>query len=341
MKESVIGMDIAKQVFQLHTVNRSSGTIERIKLRREEVLPFFANYPTSLVAIEACGSAHWWARQLQQLGHEVRLLAPRSVRPFVLRNKTDAADAQAIWTAVQQPGACTVAIKQVDQQAILSLHRLRAQLLKFRIMQSNALRGLFYEFGVVLPEGYTQLAKAVPEAFAEAENNVPPMLLESLREQWIRVLRLEEDIRVIELRLKRCLRENLDCQKVAAIPGVGLLTATAAVAALGDAKSFRSGRQFAAWLGLVPRQTGTGGRIRQLGLSKRGDTYLRTLLMHGARSIIARGQKSEWVERLLARRPYNVVVAALANKLARTLWAVLAKGSSYRAELFTACPVGH
>lgn len=341
MKESVIGMDIAKQVFQLHTVNRSSGTIERIKLRREEVLPFFANYPTSLVAIEACGSAHWWARQLQQLGHEVRLLAPRSVRPFVLRNKTDAADAQAIWTAVQQPGACTVAIKQVDQQAILSLHRLRAQLLKFRIMQSNALRGLFYEFGVVLPEGYTQLAKAVPEAFAEAENNVPPMLLESLREQWVRVLRLEEDIRVIELRLKRCLRENLDCQKVAAIPGVGLLTATAAVAALGDAKSFRSGRQFAAWLGLVPRQTGTGGRIRQLGLSKRGDTYLRTLLMHGARSIIARGQKSEWVERLLARRPYNVVVAALANKLARTLWAVLAKGSSYRAELFTACPVGH
>lgn len=341
MKESVIGMDIAKQVFQLHTVNRSSGTIERIKLRREEVLPFFANYPTSLVAIEACGSAHWWARQLQQLGHEVRLLAPRSVRPFVLRNKTDAADAQAIWTAVQQPGACTVAIKQVDQQAILSLHRLRAQLLKFRIMQSNALRGLFYEFGVVLPEGYTQLAKAVPEAFAEAENNVPPMLLESLREQWVRVLRLEEDIRVIELRLKRCLRENLDCQKVAAIPVVGLLTATAAVAALGDAKSFRSGRQFAAWLGLVPRQTGTGGRIRQLGLSKRGDTYLRTLLMHGARSIIARGQKSEWVERLLARRPYNVVVAALANKLARTLWAVLAKGSSYRAELFTACPVGH
>lgn len=336
MKDSVIGMDIAKQVFQLHTVNRSSGTIERIKLRREEVLPFFANYPTRLVAIEACGSAHWWARQLQQLGHEVRLLAPRSVRPFVLRNKTDAADAQAIWTAVQQPGACTVAIKQVEQQAILSLHRLRAQLLKFRIMQSNALRGLFYEFGMVLPAGYAALVKTMPDAFAQAENQVPALLLESLREQWQRVLRLDEEIKLIEGRLKRCLRDRSDCQALAEIPGVGLLTATAVVAAIGEARSFHSGRQFAAWLGLVPRQTGTGGRIRQLGLSKRGDVYLRTLLMHGARSIIAKGQKSEWVERLLARRPYNVVVAALANKLARTVWAVLAKGSPYRAELFSA-----
>ena len=341
MKQSVIGMDIAKKVFQLHTVDQRSGKIARFKLRREEVLAFFAERQPDLVAMEACGSAHWWARQLQQLGHEVRLLAPRSVRPFVLRNKTDAADAQAIWTAVQQPDVHQVAIKQADQQAILSLHRIRAQLLKFRIMQSNALRGLFYEFGIVLPEGYTPLTKAVPNAFVDAENQVPHVLLESLREQWARVIRLDEEIQAIELRLKHCMRERLDCQKIAEIPGVGLLTATAAVASLGDAKTFRSGRQFAAWVGLVPRQTGTGGRVRQLGLSKRGDTYLRTLFMHGARSIIARGQKSEWVERLLARRPYNVVVAAVANKLARTVWAVLVKGSRYRAELFTACPVGH
>ncbi|WKN22036.1 IS110-like element ISAzvi3 family transposase [Azotobacter vinelandii] len=341
MEHSVIGMDIAKKVFQLHTVDQNTGKIERIKLRRDEVLAFFARRQPCLVAIEACGSAHWWARQLRQQGHEVRLLAPRSVRPFVLRNKTDAADAQAIWTAVQQPGACLVAIKQADQQAILSLHRIRAQLLKFRIMQSNGLRGLFYELGIVLPEGYAPLSKAMPEAFAEAENQVPPVLLESLREQWARVLRLEEEIQVIELRLKRCLRENPDCQKIAEIPGIGLLTATAAVASLGDATTFRSGRQFAAWLGLVPRQTGTGGRVRQLGLSKRGDSYLRMLLMHGARSILARSQKSGWLERLLARRPHNVAVAAVANKLARTLWAVLAKGSPYRAERFTACPAGH
>ncbi|MDT4819986.1 IS110 family transposase IS1383 [compost metagenome] len=167
---------------------------------------------------------------------------------------------------------------------------------------------------------------------------MPELLLESLREQWARVLRLDEEIKLIERRLKRCLRDRRDCQALAEIPGIGLLTATAAVAAIGEAKSFHSGRQFAAWLGLVPRQTGTGGRTRQLGLSKRGDVYLRTLLMHSARSIIAKGQKSEWVERLLARRPYNVVVAALANKLARTVWAILAKGSPYRAELFSASP---
>ncbi|WP_406833990.1 IS110 family transposase [Pseudomonas asiatica] len=341
MKHSVIGMDIAKKVFQLHTVDPETGKIERFKLRRDEVLPFFVARQPCLVAIEACGSAHWWARQLQQLGHDVRLLAPRSVRPFVLRNKTDAADAQAIWTAVQQPSACLVAIKQPDQQAILSLHRIRAQLLKFRTMQSNGLRGLLYEFGIVLPEGYAQLSKAIPEAFADADGKVPPLLLESLREQWARIIRLDEEIRGIELRLKQYLRERSDCQKIAEIPGIGLLTATAAVASLGDATTFRSGRQFAAWLGLVPRQTGTGGRVRQLGLSKRGDTYLRTLLMHGARSIINRGQKSRWIELLLARRPYNVVVAALANKLARTLWAVLAKGSPYQPELFTERPAGH
>lgn len=337
MNHSVIGMDIAKQVFQLHTVDRNSGKIEVIRLRREDVLAFFARRQPCLVAMEACGGAHWWARQLQQQGHEVRLLASRSVRPFVLRNKTDAADVQAIWTAVQQPGACLVAIKQAKQQTILSLHRIRAQLLKVRIMQSNALRGLLYELGIVLPEGHVRLAKAIPEAFATVENELPSLLLESLREQWARIIRLDEDIQVIERRLKRCLHESPDCRKVAEI-GVGLLTATAAVAAVGNATTFRSGRQFAAWLGLVPRQTGTGGRVRQLGLSKRGDSYLRMLLMHGARSLVARGQRFAWLERLLARRPYNVAVAALANKLARALWAVLARGIAYQAKCFTACP---
>ena len=166
MKHSVIGMDIAKRVFQLHSVDPTTGEIERIKLRRDEVLPFFAQRSASLVAIEACGSAHWWARELRRLGHEVKLLAPKSVRPFVRSNKTDAADARAIWTAVQQPEARLVAVKSEQQQAILALHRLRAQLMKFRIMQTNALRGLLYEFGEVLPEGYSALAKALPAALA-------------------------------------------------------------------------------------------------------------------------------------------------------------------------------
>jgi transposase len=336
MKHNVIGMDIAKRVFQLHEVDRETGEIKRTKLARDAVLPFFAQHSVALVAIEACGSGHWWARQLRALGHEVRLLAPRSVRPFVLGNKTDAADARAIWTAVQQPGAHLVAIKTETQQTILSLHRLRAQLMKFRIMQTNALRGLLYEFGVVLPEGARALAKAWPAALATLVDQLPAMLIDTLREQWARVGAIEAEIAAIERRLAAALRDNPACQQIAAIPGVGLLTATAAVAAIGHASTFKSGRQFAAWLGLVPRQTGTGGRIRQMGLSKRGDTYLRMLLIHGARSVIARARHSPWTEALLGRRPYSVAVAALANKLARTIWAVLAKGRPYNPVAFSA-----
>ncbi len=336
MKSNVIGLDIAKHVFQLHTVDLASGEIERIKLRRAAVLPFFAQRPSSLVAMEACGSAHHWARHLCALGHEVRLLAPKSVRPFVRANKTDAADAQAIWTAVQQPDAKGVAIKTEQQQAVLALHRLRAQLMKFRIMQTNALRGLLYEFGEVLPEGARALATAWPAALARLAERVPAILLESLREQWARVEQVEREIAAIERRLASVLRANGQCQQIAAIPGVGLMTATAAVAAMGDPTTFKSGREFAAWLGLVPRQTGTGGRVRQLGLSKRGDSYLRMLLIHGARAVIARSKHSPWLEALLQRRPYSVAVAALANKLARTIWAVLARGRPYDPVAFSA-----
>ena len=331
MKSSVIGMDIAKRVFQLHTVDPASGEIKRLKLTRAAVLPFFAQRASSLVAIEACGSAHYWGRELRALGHEVRLLAPKSVRAFVRANKTDAADAQAIWTAVQQPEAHVVAIKSEAQQAILALHRMRAQLLKFRIMQTNALRGLLYEFGYVLPEGHRALAKAWPSALAALAPKLPAMLLDSLREQWTRVEKTEQDIAVLERRLASALQASEACQRIAAIPGVGVLTATAAVATIGDARTFKSGREFAAWVGLVPRQTGTGGRIRQMGLSKRGDTYLRTLLIHGARAIIARGRHSHWLDELLKRRPYNVALAALAHKLARTIWAVWAKGKAFDA----------
>jgi transposase len=336
MKHSAIGMDIAKQVFQLHSVHSDTGEIERIKLRREEVMPYFARHAPTLVAVEACGSAHWWGRKLAELGHEVRLLHPRSVRPFVLRNKTDAADARAIWTAAQQPDARFVAIKTETQQVVLALHRLRAQLLKFRIMQSNALRGLLYEFGEVLPEGYLALAKALPVALARLDSQLPAPLLDSLREQWARVVSMDKEITTIERRLALILRDTPACQAVAEIPGVGLLTATAAVASIGQPDSFKSGREFAAWLGLVPRQRGTGGRVRQLGISKRGDVYLRTLLMHGARAVILRHRHVPWLDALLKRRPYNVVVAAVANKLARTIWAVLAKGKPYDPAAFSA-----
>lgn len=338
MKHSVIGMDIAKQVFQLHTVNAATGQIERIKLHRHQVQEFFAQRPCCTVAMEACGSAHYWRRELLALGHEVKLLPPRAVRPFVQRNKTDAADAKGIWTAVQQPEVRLVAVKSETEQAVLALHRLREQLLKFRIMQTNALRGLFYEFGEVLPSGHGALLKELPRRWAALETRLPALLIESLREQYQRVQSVEQDIIQVERRLARIQRDNPAMQAVAAIPGVGLLTATAAVAAMGEPRTFHSGREFAAWLGLVPRQTGTGGRVRQLGISKRGDTYLRTLLIHAARTLVLRQQRSAWVEGLLRRRPYNVAVAAVANKLARIIWAVLATGQPYRGGAFSAAP---
>jgi transposase len=268
MKTPVIGMDLAKHVFQLHAVDVATGRIERVKLKRGEVADFFAKRERSLVAIEACGGAHHWARQLQNRGHEVRLIAAHSVRPFVLRNKSDAADARGIWTAVQQPEARFVAVKSETQQSILALHRMRAQLMKFRIMQTNALRGILYELGEILPEGYQPFTKEIVPALARISERLPAMLVDSLREQCARVQAISEDIASLERRLSSELRLSAECRRIAEIPGVGLLTATATVAAIGNPATFRSGREFAAWLGLVPRQTGTGGRIRQLGLSK-------------------------------------------------------------------------
>lgn len=327
----VIGMDIAKNVFQLHCVDPETGEIERHKIKREKVSAFFANRKQSLVAMEACGGAHHWARALQAMGHEVRLLPANHVRPFVLRDKTDARDAQAIWVAAQQPHIKAVPVKSEQQQACLALHRIRAQLMKMRIMQTNALRGLLYEFGIALPEGHRLLLPRIQDELAKAQeqSRLPTVLVISVQDQLKRIDSLQVDIDQLDKRLAALVKQNQQMQAIQAIPGIGPLTATALVATATDLSSFDSGRQFAAWLGLTPRQTGTGGKIRQLGISKRGDPYVRTMLMHGARAVIARSQRSGWIDRLLQRRPYSVVVAALANKLARTAWALLTKGQSF------------
>ena len=329
--QPVIGMDIAKNVFQIHIVDTETGEIERCKLKRDRVTAFFANRQKALVAIEACGGAHHWARTLQSLGHTVKLLPAKHVRPFVLRDKTDARDAQAIWVAAQQLHILAVPVKSEQQQACLALHRMRAQLMKIRIMQTNALRGLLYEFGIVLPVGHRILLQRIQEELAKAQerDRLPSVVVLSVQDQLKRIGSLQGDIDQLDKRLASLVKHNQQMQALQAIPGIGPLTATALVATATDLSSFESGRQFAAWLGLTPRQTGTGGKTRQLGISKRGDPYVRTLLMHGARAVIARSKRSGWIERLLQRRPYNVVVAALANKLARTAWAVLAKGKAF------------
>ena len=327
--QSVIGMDIAKNTFQIHAVDPETGEIERIKLKRAKVAEFFANRRSCLVALEACGGAHHWARTLLAQGHRVKLLPAKHVKAFVLRDKTDARDAQAIWVAAQQPHIREVPVKSVQQQACLSLHRMRAQLMKMRIMQTNALRGLLSEFDIVLPEGHRTLLQRIPGELAQAQEKLPGMFIETLHEQLSRIERLQQDIDHIDRRLVALGKQDQHMLALQSVPGIGPLTATALVATATDVSSFHTGRQFAAWLGLTPRQTGTGGKIRQLGISKKGDPYVRTLLMHGARAIIARTQRTGWITALLARRPYSVVVAALANKLARTAWAVLTKGQAF------------
>ena len=329
--QQVVGLDIAKCVFQMYTVDMCTGEISNVQIKRSKVREHFANHPNCLIAMEACGGAHHWARELTALGHSVRLLHAKAVRAFVTGNKTDATDARAIWLAVQQPGVKFVGVKTTAQQATLTLHRQRELLMKMRTMQTNALRGLLYEFGATFAKGRQALFKDVEQALEDLSEQLPQMVRDSLREQVARIKALSQDMQAIEKRLGLQLRQDPQMQRIAQIPGVGLLTATAAIATMGQASAFKSGREFCAWLGLVPGQRGTGGKVRLGSISKRGDTYLRTLLVHGARSVLAHAKEpGPWLEGLKARRPANVVIVAQAAKMARTIWAVTAKEQDYQ-----------
>ena len=327
----VFGLDVAKQVFQLHTVHMGTGEICNVQIKRAKVLEHFANLAPCLVAIEACGGAHHWARELCKLGHTVRLLHAKIVRPFVSGNKTDATDARAIWLAVQQPGVKFVGIKSASQQATLTLHRQRELLMKMRMMQTNALCSLLYEFGATFAKGNRTLLKEIETTLEGLADTLPQMVRDSLREQVARIKAVEVGMQALEQRLQLQLKLDPQMQRIAQIPGVGLLTATAAIATMGEASAFKSGREFCAWLGLVPKQTGTGGKVKLLGISKRGDGYLRTLLIHGARSVIARAKEpGPWLQQIQGRRPANVVFVAQAAKTARTIWAVTVKEQDYQ-----------
>ena len=331
MNVTTYGLDIAKRVFQLYWVEAETGEIFNRKLGKQELLEFMACREAGLVALEACGSAHWWRRKLMALGHEVKLIHAQFARPFVQGNKTDAADAKAIWTAIRQPGMRTVSGKTEEQQAMLALHRMRMQLVKFRTMQVNQLRGLLYEFGITLKGGRQAGLAEMKQRMVELEETVPGMLLEAICVQLKRIDEQDVDLQNIERQIKAWQKRQEACQKIAGIPGIGLLTATALVATMGEANTFKSGREFAAFVGLVPRQSGTGGKVRLMGISKRGDTYLRTLLIHGARAVMFKAKdKGAWSEALLQRRPTNVAIVAMANKMARTAWAILAHGVEYQ-----------
>ena len=328
---AIVGVDTAKREFQLYWVEVETGEIVDLRLTRARFLERFANRAPCLVAMEACGGTQHWPRRLRELGHEVRLLPAKMVRPFVDNNKNDAHDACAIWMTVQQPGVKTVTINSEEQQAVLALHRMRQQLVKLRTAQINDLCCLLAECGEVMPQGRAGMRRGMAGALERVSQRLPAMVVETLREQSARVARLDEEIAEIERRLKLWYRGNAASRRIAEIPGIGVLSAIAAVAAMGDPAAFRSGRKFAAWLVLVPRHSGTGGRVRMLGISKRGDTYLRTLLIHAARVVLTNSRAPpEWALRLAERRPANMAAVALANKTARTIWALLVHDRAYQ-----------
>lgn len=335
MNITTVGMDLAKSVFQVHAVDERGKTVLRKKLKRAEVVTFFAKLLPCLIGMEACGSAHFWARKLTELGHTVKLMAPQFVKPYVKTNKNDSRDAEAICEAVARPNMRFVPIKSVEQQALLGLHRARQGLVAARTAQVNQLRGLLSEFGVVIPKGIGALEQHLPQILEAPDNALVSMSRELFSRLFEHFRHLDEQVKALEVQIKAWHRDSAASQRLQKIPGIGPLTASALVASIGDAKSFKNARQLAAWLGLVPRQHSTGGKERLLGISKRGDTYLRTLLIHGARSVLVslkrRGaQVDGWLARLVQRRNPNIAAVALANKNARIVWALLAHGRDYQ-----------
>lgn len=339
MKITTVGIDLAKSVFQLHGVDGAGHTVIRKQVKRDQLAPFFANLPPCLIGMEACGSAHHWARKLQSLGHTVKLMAPQFVKPYVKTNKHDAADAEAICEAVRRPSMRFVPIKTIDQQAILALHRARQGFVKARTAQANQIRGLMAEYGLILPVGIGYLHQRVPTLLDSAKDELPGAFRQLIQRLLDQMKELDRQIGEMELQIKDWHRNSPLSQRLEKIPGVGPLTATALVASIGNAKNFANGRQLAAWLGLVPRQHSTGGKTNLLGISKRGDTYLRTLLIHGARAVIRHLHNKpteDWLLRLIGRRNKNIAAVALANKNARTIWALLAHDREFRPDYASA-----
>lgn len=339
MHATTYGLDVAKRVFQMYWVDGDTGEVVNRRFGRDDLIQYLSRRPPGRVALEACGSAHWWARKIKALGHEVVLLHAKFIRPFVQTNKTDAADARAIWTAVQQPGMRTVAAKTEEQQSMLSLHRIRSLLVKFRTMQVNQLRGLLYEFGASFRAGRVAGLAEVRARMVELEEALPGAMMCCLQDQLRRIDGLQTEIDQLEHRIAAWQKQDAACSAIAAVPGIGKLTATALVATMGDAATFKSGREFAAFLGLVPRQSGTGGKVRLGSISKRGDPYLRTLLIHGARSVLYHTKvPTAWASAIKERRPANVAAVAIASKMARTAWAILARGQAYERDHISVRP---
>jgi transposase len=338
MKITTVGLDLAKSVFTVHGVDEHGNPTLRKTVRRGRLLELFAQLPACVVGMEACAGAQHWARNLCTLGHDPRIMAAEFVEPYRRGGKNDANDAAAICEAVGRPQMRFVPIKSVEQQAVLAVHRLRQGLVEERTALANRLRGLLTEYGVVIAVGLDRLRRALPEILEDGDNGIPGIAREVFADAGQQLRELDVRIAAYDRRITALARTSEPVQRLMKIEGVGPVTATALVASVGDGKVFRNGRQFAAWLGLTPRQHSTGGKQRLGAMTKHGDVYLRTLLIHGARAVLHVTPKrsdanSRWVESLRRRRPDNVAAVALAAKHARIIWALLARGQLYRSAI--------
>lgn len=334
MKITTVGLDLAKSVFTLHGVDEHGSTVLRKTVRRAKLLELFAQLPACVVGMEACSGAQHWARELRKLGHDPRIMAAEFVEPYRQGGNNDANDAAAICEAVARPKMRLVPIKSVEQQAVLAVHRLRQGLVEERTALINRVRGLLTEYGLVIGVGRERLRQALPMILEDADNGVPGIAREVFADAARQLAELDARIGDYDRRIAALARASEPAQRLMQVEGVGPVTATALVASVGDATVFSNGRQFAAWLGLTPRQHSTGGKQRLGAMTKHGDVYLRTLLIHGARALLRvtstrNDGKSRWAESLRRRRPDNVVAVALAAKHARIIWALLAHRQEY------------
>jgi transposase len=332
---SVLGIDIAKLVF--HVVGRDDTGVVMLRKRmaRSELLPFIANVPPPRIGMEACGSAHSWARRFREHGHDVRLIAPQFVKAYVKSPKNDARDAEAICEAVTRPTMRFVPIKRVEQHDLQALHRLRGRLIKARTALVNEIRGLLSEYGMVLPQSLAKFRALIVEKLEDEQAQLTALGTEVFWHLYEEFLAVEKRLAYDDKKLAASGHAHPECQRLQTIPGIGPVTATALIAAIGDATQFKNGRQLAAWLGLVPRQHSTGGQPRLLGMTQRGDVSLRTLLVHGARATLRwigtkHDERSQWLKALMARRGKNRAAVALAHKHARIVWALLAHNQDYQ-----------
>lgn len=334
MQVSTLGIDLAKNVFVLHGVDHTGQTVLKKKLSRAKFAEFVIRLEPCLIGMEACSSSHHFARMFIRHGHQVRLMPPQYVKPYVKTNKTDATDAEAICEAVTRPNMRFVQVKTVDQQAVLALHTERDIIIRERVACTNSLRAMLSEFGFVMATGRKALKQGVPEILEDGENELSPFVRASTLRQMAHIDALDDHLELIEQQLKSWAETQAACKRMTKVPGVGLLTATYLVASVGDGKQFSCAKQFSAWMGLTPREHSSGGKQHLGRISKRGDGYFRYLLVHGARavaSVIERHREDmRWLDGLLKRKNYNVAVVAQASKTARILWSMLVHETDYR-----------